>query len=188
MNAELAKLENDKLEQMQLALEGEKLYVDRDELPCRYTAERFKAYYPDRYRAAVKLLAAGQFSEAEIAKFVHADYRVIRQVAVRCIDDVAEARTLIQKQSLGLMVAFGERAMELIERAQKPSEVMIPMGIAKDIYLQVGGLPTAHVEVNHHFDFAGELTRLHNELKEKVKQVQGQVVEPPQLETGEAPC
>ena len=103
MNVELAKLESTKLEQMQLTLEGEELYVDRDELPCRYTAEKFKAYYPERYRCAVKLLAAG-FSEGEIAKFVHADYRTIRQVAIRCIKDIDDAREIVQKNKQIKMV------------------------------------------------------------------------------------
>lgn len=185
MSAELAKLASDKLEQMQLVLEGEELYVDRDDLPCRYTAERFKAYYPDRYRCAVKLLAAGQFSEYEIAKFVHADYRTIKQVAVRCIRDIDEARAMIQQQSLGLMVAFGERAFELIDRAQKPSEVMIPMGIAKDIYLQVGGLPTARIEVDHKIDCGAELAALLREAEEKVKTIRATVIDLPQLEEGQ---
>jgi hypothetical protein len=178
MSAELAKLESDKVEQMQLTLEGEELYVDRDELPCRYTAERFKAYYPDRYRCAVKLLAAGQFSEWEIARFVHADYRTIRQVAVRCIDDVEVAREMVKKQALGIMVACGERTMELIDRAQKPSEVMIPMGIAKDIYLQIGGLPTAHIQVDHRIDCGAELAALLREADERVKTIQATVIEP----------
>jgi hypothetical protein len=186
MSEELAKLESDKLEQMQLTLEGEPLYVDRDELPCRYTAERFKAYYPDRYRAAVQLLAAGQFSEGEIAKFVHADYRTIRQVAVRCIDDVEVAREMIRKQSLGLIVAFGERAFELIERAQKPSEVMIPMGIAKDIYLQIGGLPTARIEIDHRIDCGAELAALLRAAEEKVKTIEATVIE--ETEVGGAPA
>jgi hypothetical protein len=175
----LPELPNEKLAQMILVLEGEEPAIDRSELPCRYTAERFKAYYPERYKTAVDLLATGRFSEAEIAKFVHADYRTIRQVAIRCVKDVEAAREMVQQQALGIMVALGERTMELIEKAQKPAESMIPMGIAKDIYLQMGGLPTARVEIDHKIDCGAELAELLRKAEEKV--AKAHVVESSQL-------
>lgn len=168
-------------EQVQLALEGEEIFVDRSELECRYTGERFKAYYPDRYRVAIRLLAAGQFSPRTIARFVHADYRLIRELSLTCVKDIEVQReTLRQKFYVGMMV-LADKTIELADRAQKPAEAAIPMGIMKDAYLQVGGLPTSHVEVNHKFDFGAELAKLHKEAEEKIKQVLGHVVEPPQL-------
>jgi hypothetical protein len=164
--------------QMQLTLQGEQLYIDRDELPFRYTGERFKSYHPDRYKVAVKLLAAGQFSHRSIAKFVHADYRTIREIGFTCIKDIEVQREILREKFFVGMMVLGDKAIELADKAQKPAEAAIPMGIMKDAYLQVGGLPTATIDVNHKFDFAGELSRLHQEAEEKIKQVLGKVIEP----------
>jgi hypothetical protein len=177
MSDELAIPGNDEEHQMQLTLEGEALSIDRDELPFRYTGERFKSYYPDRYAAAVKLLAANQFSFRSIAKFVHADYRTIREVALTSIKDIETQREMLREKFFVGMMVLGDKAIELADRAQKPAEAAIPMGIMKDAYLQIGGLPTAHVEVNHKFDFGAELTRLHKEAEERIKLVLGRTVE-----------
>jgi hypothetical protein len=175
---------SDEQEQMQLTLEGEQLYIDRDELPFRYTGERFKRDYPERYKAAVDLLASGQFSHRSIAKFVHADYRTIYQVALTSIKEQEERRAVLSEKFFVQMMVLGDKTLELVDKCQKPSDSAIPMGIAKDCYLQVGGLPTAHVEVNHRFDFGAELARLHKEAEERIKQVLGHVIEPAQLENG----
>jgi hypothetical protein len=62
---------------------------------------------------------------------------------------------------------------------------MIPMGIAKDIYLQIGGLPTAHIQVDHRIDCGAELAALLREAEERVKTIQAIVVEP---ETARTEC
>lgn len=188
MSDELAIPSNDEEYQMQLVLEGEQLYIDRDELPFRYTGERFKSYHPERYQAAVKLLASGQFSHRGIARFVHSDYRTIREIAYTCIKDIEAQREVLREKFFVGMMVLGDKTIELADKAQKPSESAIPMGIMKDCYLQVGGLPTANIEVNHKFDFGAELARLHKEAEERIKQVLGRVVEPPQLDTGAAPA
>jgi hypothetical protein len=163
--------------QLQFALEIEQFKIDRDTLPFRYTGERFKRDHPAQYQKAIDLLALGQFSHWEIGKIVHADYRTIYQVSLTTVTEQRErAKAISEKAFVGLMV-MSDRTIELAERAQKPTEAAVPAGIMKDIYLAVSGLPTATIDVNHHFDFAGELNRLHEELKEKVKQVQGRTIE-----------
>jgi hypothetical protein len=174
------------LEQVQLALEGESIYIDRTELVRNYTGDRFKAYYPDRYAVAVKLIAANQFSDRTIGRFVHADYRTIQQIRLSCIKDIEIQREMLKEKFFTGMMVLADKTIELVDSAKKPAEAAIPMGIMKDSWLQVAGLPTATIEVNHHFDIGKEIDRLHKEAEEVFKEVQGRVVEPPQLTEGEA--
>jgi len=183
MSEEIEKFE---FEQVQLALEGESLAIDRTEPAFQYTGDRFKAYYPDRYAVAIKLIASNQFSDRTVARFVHADYRTIQQIRLSQIKDIEVQReTLKQKFYQGMMV-LADRTLELVDAARKPTEAAIPMGIMKDAYLQVAGLPTASIEINHHFDIGAEMAKLHKEAEETIKAVRARVVEPAELTEGEA--
>ena len=174
------------MEQMQLALQGEKFYIDYSALPFQYTGERFKARRPHDYKLAVKLIAMNQFSDYAIAKFVNVEPRVIAQIRINEIKDVEEQRALVKQKAFLNMMVLGDKVTELADKAQKPAEAAIPMGIMKDIYLQVSGQPSATVRVDHHFDFHGAIEALKREAEETMKRVKGHVIDPPALPEGEA--
>jgi hypothetical protein len=182
---ELVKHEADELEQMQLALEGEQVFVDHSQPVCRYTGEKFKQYYPDRYAAAIKLIAANTFSDRGIARFVRADPRVIRELKLSQIKDIEEQRALLkQKFFVGTMV-LQERVMELADGCNNLQQVSVAMGIHKDGYLAVSGMPTARIEIDHKIDCGAELAALLREAEEKVRTIEARVIDP-ELENGEA--
>jgi hypothetical protein len=177
------------MEQMQLALPGEHVAIDYSELPVpahKYTAERVKSRYPDRYRMAVKLIALGQFSDYKIGQFVNFDPRIIFQIRMREIKEVEEQRAEIKQMAFSAIMVLGDKMIQLAESAKKPTEVAVPLGISKDVYLQVTGQPTANIRVDHHFDFAGALEEMRKEAQEVMKKAKAHVVEPPALEDGAA--
>jgi hypothetical protein len=170
------------VEQMQLALVGEEaVCIDYSELAFHYTGERFKSRYPGRYKLALKLIATGQFSDRAIGKFVHADQRTIFQVRMTSITDIEEQRALVKQKAFTGIMVLGDKTLELADAAKKPSEAAIPMGIFKDVYLQVSGQPTANIRVDHHFDFHGAIDEMKKEADAVMKQVKGRVIEPPAL-------
>lgn len=183
---ELAKREADELEQMQLTLEGEQVYVDHSDPVFRYTGERFKAYYPDRYAAAIKLLAANQFSDRGIGRFVRADPRVIREIRLNQLTDIEEQRAILkQKFFVGTMM-LQDKVMELLPNCNDIQKVSVSLGIHKDGYAAVSGMPTARIEIDHKIDCGAELAALLREAEEKVKAIDAEVIEQPQIENGEA--
>jgi len=178
---ELAEKEAEEFRQMQLLLGDEKLYIDRQENVGIYTGERFKNRYPERYRTAIKLIAANQFSDRTIAVFVHADYRTVEAVRLSCIEDINEQRELLRKKFFVGTVVLQEKVMELAHDCKDLKTVSIGLGIHKDAYLAVAGLPQAHLEVNHHIDLGGELSKLMTEAREAMKAAKARVVGPEEL-------
>jgi len=177
----------EELQQIELPMEVQALGIDYSEPLFRYTGQRFKAYHPDRYEEAVKWIAANKFSDRTIARFVHADYRTIQQIRLSQTKDIETQREKLKQTFYEGMMLFAERTVELLDCAKKPTESAVPMGIFKDAWLQVAGLPTANIEVNHHFDISAEIQKLHKEAEETIKQVRARVIEPPQLTEGEKP-
>lgn len=173
-------------EQMQLALPGETLLVDYSKLPFQYTGDRFKARRPNDHKLAIKLIAAGQFSDYWIGKFLNVEQRVISAMRLNEITDIEQQRALIKQKSFVLGMVLGDKALELAPHATKLGEVMVGMGIAKDTWGAMSGVPTATVRVDHHFDFTAKFEELRKEAEETLKAVKkAQVIDPPALTEGE---
>jgi hypothetical protein len=116
---------------------------------------------------------------------VNFDPRIIFQIRMREIKEVEEQRAEIKQMAFSAIMVLGDKMVQLAESAKKPTEVAVPMGIAKDVYLQIGGLPTARIEIDHRIDCGAELAALLRAAEEKVKTIQATVIEPEQLEEGE---
>jgi hypothetical protein len=187
MNDEKDEKEAKEIEQMQLALQGESFLVDYSELPCRYTGDKLKAQYPDRYKVAVKFIAMGQYSDYAIGNFINADLRTIREIRLNQIKDIEEQRELMKQKAFVGYMLLTDKAIELADAAKKPAEAAIPAGIYGDKWLQMSGQPTANIQVDHHFDFNAALNELRKEAEETLKRVKkAQIIDPAALTEGEA--
>jgi len=176
-----------KMQQMQLALEGETLLIDYSELPTRYTGERLKARYPQRYKAAITLIALGEenCSDHEIGKFIHADQRVITALRLSQIKDIDEQRERMKQKCFVNAMLCQDKATELVDSCTKLNEVSISGGIWADKWMQLSGTPTANIRVEHKIDFEGLFANLRKQAEETMKAVQAQVIDPPALPEGE---
>ena len=89
------------MEQMDLALQGEKLYIDyttdaagaKDD---RYTGVRFLREYPERGELVAKLAALG-FSNRAIGRKVHCDPRIVRELRFRCVKEISQQREILRE-------------------------------------------------------------------------------------------
>jgi hypothetical protein len=147
MSDELSKREADEMEQMSLMVDGEKLYIPPDEGEFAYTGERFREYHPERYAVAVKLIAANQFSDRAIGRFVRANPRVIKQVRLNQVEDIEKQRALLKQKFFVQTAVLGDLVMENAPNCKDIGKLSIAMGISKDSYLAVAGLPTQHILV-----------------------------------------
>jgi hypothetical protein len=178
------------MDQMDLALKGEKLLIDYSELVAggkddRYTAAKFLREHPERAALAQKLLALG-FGNKPVARKVHCDPRVVRELRYRCVKEVNEQREMLREIIFPGVALSAERAMELLPAANNSKDAAITHGILRDSYMQLSGLPTAKIEVNHHFDVGAELRKLNEEAHEMIKKAKAHVVDPLTLEEGAA--
>lgn len=181
---QLAETESQALEQMALVLGDERPFIDRSEQTRHITAERFQHWYPKRYEAACKLLASEQFTDKDIGGFLCADWRTIREVRLTRISDVTKQRALLTPKLFAGTMMLQERVMELVPDCGDIQKVSVAMGIHKDAYLAVSGMPTIKIDVNHHVDVFGGLRELIQQAEEKM--AQAQVVEPITVEDASA--
>lgn len=190
MNDELARIDAEAMEQMDLALQGEKLYIDYSEEVAggrddRYTAARFIKEHPERAELAIRLIALS-FGNKPVGKKVHCDPRVVRELRFRCVKEVNQQREMLRETIFPGVMLSAERAMELLPAANNSKDAAITHGILRDSYMQLSGLPTAKIEVNHHFDVGAELRKLNEEAREMIKQAKARVIDPVALEEGTA--
>jgi hypothetical protein len=188
-NSELAAHDSSVEEQLDLALAGEKLYIDYSERPFgaddRYTGERMLRDHPERAQLAIKLIALG-FKNEPIARKVHCDHRIVRELRYRCVREIEQQRELLREIVFPGVAMSADRAIELLPRVNNAKDAAITHGILRDSYMALAGLPTAHIEVNHRFDLGAELKKLNDEAREMMKQAKARLVEPIALENGEA--
>jgi hypothetical protein len=183
--ANIEKAESEELQQMSLLVDDKPLWIDRSKEPFKFTGERFKEHHPERYMVAVELIAANRFSDRAIARFVHANPRVIKQVRLTQITDIQAQREILKQKFFVQTAVLGDQLLEVAADCKDVGKLAVAQGIAKDGYLAVSGLPTARIEVNHTFDLGAELRKLNDEAREAIKQAKGRVVEPAALENGE---
>jgi hypothetical protein len=101
--------------------------------------------------------------------------------------DIEAHREMMKQKAFVAYMLLTDRGIELADKAQKPAEAFIPAGIMKDSWLQMAGVPSAVVRVDHHFDFTAKFEELRKEAEETLKAVKkAQVIEPPALTEGEA--
>ncbi len=183
MSDELAKRQADEAEQMNLALQGEELYVDYSDRPFQYTGERFIRDHPDRAKIAIKLIALG-FKNEPIAKRVHADHRTIRELRYRCINEVEKQKEELRAVIFPGVMMSADRTMELIPNIQNAKDAAITHGILRDTFVQLSGVPTAHIKLEASISIPEQIANLLSEATEKMKQARARVIDP--IELGEA--
>lgn len=176
--------ETNELEQIELVLGDIKLNIDYSKLPGSYTAERVKRDRPDEYQAAIKLIASG-FKFWLIGKRLNMDERTVRAIFYREITEVDKQRELIRNALFPAAMESIEHYHQQIPNA-KGEKAGINMGIGLDKWMQLSGVPTAHIEIDHKIDCGAELAALLREAEEKVKTIKATVIEPApaQLENG----
>jgi hypothetical protein len=176
-NRELVARETEELEQMNLALEGEKLFIDYSERPFQYTGERFLRDHPARAKIAIKLIALG-FGNEPIAKKVHADHRTIRQLRYhpQVIGEVEKQKDELRAVIFPGMMLSAERAIELLPNVQNARDAAVTHGIFRDTFMQVSGIPTAKIEISGHVDIDAKIEHLIKTATEEMKAAKARLV------------
>lgn len=180
MSEELAKRESDEVEQMNLALEGEKLIVDYTELEFAHTGERFLRDHPERAKIAIKLIALN-FSTRAICNKVHASHHTIRELRYRCIREVEKQKEELRSVVFPGVMMSADRAIELLPSIKNAKDAAITHGILRDTFVQLSGLPTVKIQVEGSISIFEQINGLANDLRENMKQARARVVEKEQL-------
>lgn len=181
MSDELAVREAEEMEQMDLALQGEKLYIDYSERLFQYTGERFIRDHPDRAKIAIKLIALG-FKNEPIAKRVHSDHRTIRELRYRCINEVEKQKEELRAVVFPGVMMSADRTLELIPNIQNAKDAAITHGILRDTFVQLSGVPAAHIKLEASISIPEQIANLLAEATEKMKQAKARVIDPMELE------
>lgn len=169
-------------EQMWLELKGEQVYVDYSSGKGNYTGQRF-AQRPES-KVAKRWLAAGH-SFNKIADWLHVEPRTIEAFYYYQENDIAIIRQKMLHSLVPLFMDAAEKTHELVPHLKTADKGAIVTGIIGDKIMQLAGLPTAKIEINHHFDVGAELRKLNEEAREAFKKAKARVIEPLELEDGQ---
>lgn len=172
------------MDQMNLALGDLKVCVDYTEKPKCYTAERVRRDRPDQYEAAIRFLANG-FSFKRIVNRLNMDIRTVRAIHDSQTFQIDKQREILRGEFYPVVRMTLDQYVSEIPN-MKGKDAAIGLGIVTDKYTQLSGLPTAKIEVNHHFDVGAELRKLNEEAREMIKNAKAHVVDPLTLGEGEA--
>lgn len=183
-------IEKEKLEQMSLVIDGEKLYVDRNRPPKRYTGEGLLRDQPRIYALAVKLLA-GQgnpplYSDRDMAGLLGISRHTLTQVRLREVKEITAQREILRQKHFVADAVLGERVLEVAAECKDLKALAIAQGINATQFLALSGLPAQHIKVDHTVDVTAPLREFLEKAEEKMRQAKARVVEPEQLESGEA--
>jgi len=183
MQAEIVEAESRETEQMQLELHGEKIYIDRSRPRGNYTGERFARDNPQAAKIALRWLAAGH-SFQKIADWLHVERRTIQAFYYANMKDVETQKETMRNEIFPTFMMAVHRTQELLPDVKNAKDAAVTAGIFGDKMLQLSGLPTAHVQHDHHFDFHAAIEELRKAAEEKMKLVRGRVIEPEALSDG----
>jgi hypothetical protein len=168
-------------QQAQLELKGEQLAINYEEPRGRYTGERF-AQRPEA-KIATRWLAAGH-SFQRIADWLHVDRRTIQAHYYRNIKEVDQQKKIMAQEIFPVAMMSLHKVEELIEGNKDLQKQSITTGVLYDKWMQLAGVPTMRVEVNHKIDIGAELEKLNEQAREAMKQARARVVEPLPIENG----
>ena len=155
--------------------ENELLEIDKAKPKFHCTGERLFRDRPDVYKAVVKLLAEPGVSVRTICRECHVSDHTIRSVASR--EGIAIAtvkKEVLANITHGLRLA-SERVIELMPEASA-RDALIGVGILGEKMQLLDGMPTARVEVDHHFNIGEELRKLNEEAREAMKLAKARVI------------
>lgn len=172
----------DEYQQAQLELQGEELVIDYSERRGQYTGERF-AQRPEA-KMATRWLAAGH-SFQKIADWLHVERRTIQAHYYRNIKEVERQKQIMTQEIFPVAMMSLHKVEELIADNKDLQKQSITTGVLLDKLMLLQGVPTAHVEINHHFDIGEELEKLNEKAREAMKAAKARVVEPIAIENGE---
>jgi hypothetical protein len=149
--------------------EDELSKIDKPKTKFHCTGERLFRDWPEGYKAMVRLLAE-PVSVRTICRELHVSDHTVRSVASREKIPIATVKKQVLSNIAHGMRLASERVIELMPEASA-RDALLGVGILGDKMALLSGEPTVRIEVQH-FDFAGELQRLHDEAEQIIKQAQ----------------
>jgi len=174
MNDQLATREPNELEQMQLDLKGEKVWIDYSEPKGKYTGERFEQR-PEA-KIAMRWLAAGRTFQ-NIADALNVERRTIQAFYYRNIKDVEQQKEILRQELFPKAMMLLNRVEELTPDCHDLQKVSVSGGIMLDKLAQLSGVPSAHILVEQRVDCGAELAALLRDAEEKMKIAKAHVIE-----------